>query len=419
MKKALDQIELFLMCTTVFMIPIHIKITSLSIALLVVIAFLKVENYRAFVKLLSDLRFYLFISPLLMAVLGVINTSDLLEARKQIEIVVSLLLFPFIFVSFNKNMISYKIELMLSFFVLGVLFSYVICWAVALPSFICTGDMNELFYSSFGGIIKGPHHLSYSVLFAIILLSFSLAGELKLFVHKSRSISLLKTISLTILVVFLLQLSSKITILFLLLFAVGFLIYVMSKKIFSIKQIIIIIVSFVVVLSVLLSTPTPRARFINMFNVAFDFTHNNTKSQESTSLRFAAIKAGIHLIKENFWFGVGTGDMSTEMSNYYKENDVQGAYIQHISPHNQFIRTFAMYGIIGFVLIMMIFIMMLKHAIKHRDMLFVFWTLFMIVLFAVEDMFMIQDGIIYFAFFSSFFLFGDELKMQQIDKETI
>ena len=110
MKKALDQFELFLMCTTAFMIPIHIKITSLSIALLVVVAFLKIENYRAFVKLLSDFRFYLFISPLLVAVLGVINTNDLLEARKQIEIVVSLLLFPFIFVSFKNNIINHIIK---------------------------------------------------------------------------------------------------------------------------------------------------------------------------------------------------------------------------------------------------------------------------------------------------------------------
>lgn len=228
-----------------------------------------------------------------------------------------------------------------------------------------------------------------------------------------------KLLSLIALVVFLMQLSSKVTILFFILFAIVFLIYAMSKKKFSIKQLVIISVFFVVVSSALLSAPTPRARFYNLFKVGLDFANNNSKSQESNSLRFEAINAGLHVIYDNFWFGVGTGDIATEMSNYYKANDVQGAYIQHISPHNQFIRTFAMYGIVGFVLLVMVFVMMLQKAIKTRNLLFGFWTLFMIVLFAVEDMLMIQDGIVYFAFFSSLFLFGDELKNQQRDKELI
>ncbi|MDD2635811.1 MAG: O-antigen ligase family protein [Bacteroidales bacterium] len=421
MKKVLDQFELFLMCVTVFMIPVHIKITSLSIALLLVTAFLKIENYRSFLKLLSDFKFYLFITPLIVAVLGLLNTECLIAARSQIEIVISLLLFPFIFVSFTNNKIHYKIELVLSFFIVGVLFTYIICWAVALPRFICTGDVNvnKLFYTSFGRIVKGPHHLSYSVLFAIVLLSFSLIGELKLFIRRSRRLTMFKLFSLITLVVFLMQLSSKVTILFFILFAIVFLIYAMSKKKFSIKQLVIISVFFVIVSSVLLSAPTPRARFYNLFKVGLDFANNNSKSQESNSLRFEAINAGLHVIYDNFWFGVGTGDIATEMSNYYKANDVQGAYIQHISPHNQFIRTFAMYGIVGFVLLVMVFVMMLQKAIKTRNLLFGFWTLFMIVLFAVEDMLMIQDGIVYFAFFSSLFLFGDELKNQQRDKELI
>jgi hypothetical protein len=51
MKRILDQIELFLLCFTVFAIPVHIKVTSISIGLLMVIAVLKKENYPEFLKL--------------------------------------------------------------------------------------------------------------------------------------------------------------------------------------------------------------------------------------------------------------------------------------------------------------------------------------------------------------------------------
>jgi O-antigen ligase len=387
------------------MIPIHIKLASLTTGILLLVSLLKVENYKEFVLLFKNYRFYILVSPVIIALIGLIYTDYWPEGKSQVEIVISLLLFPFVFVSFKGNKIKSKIELLLSFFVISTLFAYFICTAIALPTFIRNHDFDVFFYSRFSNIIKGPHHLSYSVMFSIILLAFSIAGKLNLFIRKNKKVSSLKIISLVILVVFLFQLTSKITILFLVLFAIIFLIYLIKQKIFPIKKLLIVTSIFALIFISLFATHKVRARFGNMFEVVFDASNKNSKSHESNNLRFAAIDAGLHLIKDNFWMGVGTGDLSTEMSKYYQENDIQGAYIQHISPHNQFIRTFAMYGVFGFISLLAIFAIMLFIAVKSKNVLFFFWTIFMISLFAVEDMFMIQDGIIYFAFYTSFFLF--------------
>ncbi len=93
------------------------------------------------------------------------------------------------------------------------------------------------------------------------------------------------------------------------------------------------------------------------------------------------------------------------MSNYYKSSDSKGAYIHHISPHNQMLRTFAMYGFIGFSLLVGIFVMLFYSGMKNKDYLMILWTIFMFALFNVEDMLMIQDGIVLFSLFSCYFLF--------------
>ena len=135
--------------------------------------------------------------------------------------------------SFSNNSIKIKTELFLSFFVISALFAYFVCMSVAVPSAIRAGNVNYLFYSKLSSIIKGPHHLSYSVLFAIVLLAFSVIGQLNLFIQKSAKLTVFKLLSLIFLVVFLLQLSSKVTILFLFLFSIAFFVYLVRKKIIS------------------------------------------------------------------------------------------------------------------------------------------------------------------------------------------
>ncbi|MBN2777415.1 MAG: O-antigen ligase family protein [Bacteroidales bacterium] len=407
MKRVLDQIELFLICVTAFMIPIHIKLTSLTIFTLVIVALIKVENYNKFLKLLKSPKFYIFISPFILSITGLIHTDFMPEAKAQIEIVLSLLLFPFVFVSFSNNHIENRKEIFLSFFVVSVLFAYFVCMSVAVPTYIRSGDTNSLFYSSLSTIIKGPHHLSYTVIFAIILLAFSLAGKIDLFIRKNRQIKIIKYITLFLLIIFLLQLTSKITILFFVLFSIAFFVYLIRTKIINFRSGILTFISITALIILVLSLPAPRARFIVMYQAMIKDSDTDHQSHESTRLRFAAIDAGYNIGKENFWFGVGTGDLSTEMSNYYKENNIQGAYILNISPHNQFLRTFVMYGFVGLLSLVAIFVMMLIQAYKNKNGLFLSWTLLVIALFTVEDMFLIQDGVIYFAFFSSFFIFDN------------
>jgi O-antigen ligase len=403
MKRILDKIELFLLCFTVFAIPIHIKVTSVSIALLLVVALLKKENYLEFAKLYKNPKFLILILPYFMFLFGMFNTRHVTDGIIQVEIVTSLLLFPIIFTAYKSNTLKYRAEFIQSFFIIGVLASYLICLSVAIPAYFNTKDFNVFFYQVFSSVIKGPHHLSYYVVFAIAIILASLINKTPL-LFKTKKMTGLKVIVLVICSIFLFQLSSKATILLFLVIVSFIFIYSVVKKLVPYKISIPAIVLVVVFSVFAFSTPKVHLRFKKFISAMEHREVVDLKSQESTAMRIAAFRAGTGIIKENFWFGVGTGDIAYHMSDYYKDNNYQGAYIHHISPHNQFVRSFVMHGVFGFLSIVAMFGLMIYVAIKEKHFLLMFWIIIMIPLFMVEDMLGIQDGIIFFCFYSSYFI---------------
>lgn len=401
MKQILDKIEVFLLCFTVFAIPVHIKVTSISIAFLVIIALLKKENYALFVKMFKNPKFYILVLPYLFFFTGLLNTSNTKEGFMQIEITASLLVFPIIFSAIKSNGISKRWELILSFFILGVLLSYFVCLSVAIPAYLTSKDFNVFFYQVFSDVIKGPHHLSYCVIFAIAIL---ISNFYKQTVLPEIISNRLKIILILVLTIFLFQLSSKATILLYLAFILFVFLYSLIKRQISIKIGIPIIV-FVIILTILgFSIKKVHMRFEKFIGAVENRREIDPRSQESTAMRIAAFKAGTQIAMDNFWFGTGTGDLLPSMREYYKGNNFQGAYIQNISPHNQFVRTFAMLGIFAFVSLIAVFVLMAIVAVKEKHFLMMFWIFIMLVLFNVEDMLAIQDGVILFCFFTPYFI---------------
>ncbi|MDD4150747.1 MAG: O-antigen ligase family protein [Bacteroidales bacterium] len=407
MKRILDQIELFLLCFLVFAIPVYIKLTSVAIGLLVVIAIIKKENYPEFVKMLKNPKFLILVLPYFFFLIGLINSQHLSDGLKQVEIVTSLLLFPIILTAYKSNGLKYRAELIQSFLILGVITAYLICLGVAVPAYISSGDFNVFFYQEFSHIIKGPHHLSYYVIFAITILITNLINKTPLF-YSERKATGIKLGLIFMLSVFLFQLSSKATILIYLAIAGFVFIYLLKKKIVSTKIAVPIIFVFIALSVVGLSVNSVNVRFQNLYKAAVNHQESDLKILESTALRIVALKSCASVINENFWFGTGTGDITYAMRDYYKEHDYYCALVQNIGPHNQFVRTFTMHGVFAFISLLTLFGMMIYIAIKEKHFLLLFWAFIMIVLFCVEDMFGIRDGIIFFSFYTSYLVLNPD-----------
>ncbi len=402
MRKSLDNIELVLLCLIAVLMTVFIKLTPILIILSFVVALLKRDNYKYFSKLLKDYKYYIFISPLLLSLFGLINTENLSGAKHYIEVLLALPVFPFIATSLHHNKLNIKTTTIFSSFTIGIIISYLLCWLHAIPEFISSNDFNSFFYSNFSPII-GAHHLSYFVLFAIMLLSFDQINKMPVITHVN------KTIKFTILILsilFLFQLSSKITILLFICFFVFFFIYMrrtnrISKKLFTTLScgITIVIIS-------VLSISNINIRFTEMLN---DLTNKNNKNEISTSStakRLDAIEVSCSIIKDNFWSGTGTGDINAEMKKRYLLIGEIEAAKSYQSPHNQFLGSFAMYGILGLISLLLIFVSFFINTYNKKPTLFFAWGIMMLCLFFIEDIFNLQTCVTYFTYFYSLFIFG-------------
>ncbi|MDP4226319.1 MAG: O-antigen ligase family protein [Bacteroidota bacterium] len=140
------------------------------------------------------------------------------------------------------------------------------------------------------------------------------------------------------------------------------------------------------------------------------FRKGGNPSGHSVTQRILYLSAAFHIIGENFWFGTGTGDVKAAFHTMYKKLDSPLTARWRLRAHNQFVTFFLSFGIFGFCWIMFAFIAPVILEKKSFDFL---TFIFLFVAFASmlnEDTLETEAGMVFFAFFYSFFIFGRDKK---------
>lgn len=136
--------------------------------------------------------------------------------------------------------------------------------------------------------------------------------------------------------------------------------------------------------------------------------YNKTGFFEGHSItqRLFYFKIGLHILKNNFWFGVGTGDVNDEFVNYYKTYypSIEKRFMRR--THNQFLTFFLTFGVFGFILILIAFFYPVIYEKKYKSYLFVTFLLIILLSTINEDTFETQAGVTFFSYFYSLFLFS-------------
>lgn len=132
----------------------------------------------------------------------------------------------------------------------------------------------------------------------------------------------------------------------------------------------------------------------------------NQIAGSSVVQRFEFWKAACHTIKNNFWFGVGTGDAADAQREAYKA--INSSFPEKLQrryhPHNQYLSIFAALGLFGFLWFLF---SLFYPAIKlKRFSWFIYTTFFITIALSMltEDTLETQAGVTFYAFFNSFLL---------------
>lgn len=139
--------------------------------------------------------------------------------------------------------------------------------------------------------------------------------------------------------------------------------------------------------------------------------HTGAVDNHSVIQRFVYYQIALHLIRHNFLFGVGTGDLPKEYLHYYQTHPTGISPERWWQTHNQYLRAFATFGIVGFVIFLVTFIAPPFFERKWQSYYFVMIFLIIMLSFLNEDTLETQAGVTFTAFFYSLFLWGASRKL--------
>lgn len=115
--------------------------------------------------------------------------------------------------------------------------------------------------------------------------------------------------------------------------------------------------------------------------------------------RFEHWKAAIYIIKKNWLFGVGTGDIQEAFNSTYKKTNTKLAPDNWNRAHNQFLTFWVAFGIFGFIIFIGLWKYLFISFYTKKNLLGVVFTLIAISSFLSEDTIETQQGVTFVALF--------------------
>ncbi len=386
-------INFYLICSLSFCLPLFQHLTPL-IALLVLISSLFCKNnYAAILKnktIVSLLIFYV------LYCLGMIYTGNNQQGLFNLQVKLSLLLFPIVLVSvleFNKE----KTRRLFSFFIYGCLTACAICFLLATYRFIEEKwlisqhlyNLNygiNFFLSSRLSCFMHPSYFAMYLGFAISLLIY--AKELGLSFSNKILNLLLITFSITIFF-----LASKAGII--VYFSIAVFYFIKNKKI----KLALIFFGIITALFFIMFVIAPE--FANKFKgVAKVVTEKNVESNatESSSARVLVWQSAVEVVSSHPLFGTGTGDSQDELQKIYQEKGYTGVLEKKLNLHNQFLETLVAIGIVGLSALLLILYFGISFFYANKNYAGIFFILIISINFLFESMLETQAGTLFFAF---------------------
>ncbi len=174
-----------------------------------------------------------------------------------------------------------------------------------------------------------------------------------------------------------------------------FLQYVMRKKWWKLLATGVAGVVFLVAF-LLMSNSRIASRFQEIPKAISAVKTENNPSVESNTARMIMWSTSFKVIKDNWLAGAGTGDVKDVLHAKNVQLKNTGAAELNLNSHNQFLNTFVQLGLVGFLLLVMLFVVTFRNAIRVKSVYGVLFAATMILTMLFESFVETQAGIVPF-----------------------
>ena len=131
-------------------------------------------------------------------------------------------------------------------------------------------------------------------------------------------------------------------------------------------------------------------------------------NNQSISQRFEYTKAALHIIKRNFWFGVGTGNWKKAYYDAYVAIGSKMSPDRYGDAHNQYLNYMVKFGIIGLLLILFLIVYPVIKSKKYKNPIILLFLIAMVLSNFGDSNLETHVGGTLFVFFYCLFLSSEE-----------
>jgi O-antigen ligase len=401
----LYQIEFLLMA---FMLPIYRKVIPYIIALVVLTWLVElmlwfaggvlIARFRKFFAERHRLHTLLFGALYVYYLFGMLYTDNFHYGLFDLEVKLSLLIFPVIFFTMDTALLSARMarQVMLSF-TGGVTVAMLLCYGVALADYLRSGSGMAFYYNRLSVLIH-PSYLAMYVCFAISIILYFFANG----IIRKASVRTALYALVFLFGIFIVMLSSKAGILSLgLVIALyaSYLIIIRRRVVNGFFQGTVMAAVFVFLLALF---PASAQRFEQSRE---DLGQADLKASEvvgSTGERIMIWWYALEITNEHFLGGVGTGDVKDHLLDKYREKEMTHALELELNAHNQYLQTMIALGMGGLILLLLCLVLPAMYSIERHHYLYLVFLLLLGMNLLFESMLETQAGVVFYAFFSAY-----------------
>ncbi|HOY32087.1 MAG TPA: O-antigen ligase family protein [Bacteroidales bacterium] len=394
MMKVKTNIAEWILILLAFLMPVWAKLVPIVIAVLFLLWLVEGGFKNKFHNLIRNKTGLVFILFYLLYVAGMIYTNDIERGRFDLEVKLSLFLFPVLFFSGSKSISETRISYILKSFVSGCLVITVFLLGRAFYFYFQNHEFVRLTYTGLS-FFMSPSYLAMYLNFSVMIIFFSFFDGIK-----SKIILFLHAFLMLFFAGFIVLLSSKSGIITMAFSIIFIFIYLVIRKKYFFLSVLTLILMVSVFLVLKFATVTTE-RMMTAIDTFMNYQTVPNTAEESTSERILVWRASAEIIKNNPLLGVGTGDVKEELLHEYQNEHISYAIEKSINAHNQYLQTAVAIGLIGLlVLLFSLFVPMFRAVAHHHWIYFVF--LFLIVMnLLFESMLERQAGVVFYAFFNA------------------
>ena len=377
------------------MLTFYIYFTPLCIILFAAAWLLEGDLKRKLTCWLKNKYALLFISLYLVYLAGMTYTTHTHQGWFDMQIKLSLLLFPIILSSEGK--MDFKKQKWFGFaFISGAVLHGLGCLLFALWQYFYSG-VAQFTYMQFSKFVH-PTYYSMYIDMAFIFMYYALTDRGKELAKKEK---LFIYISIPFLLLILILLNSKMGQIVTVLLVPALLLKYFLSKHSTFKS----VATVVAVLGLLVIGISKISRF-NAMGDLISGKNRDVQSVESNQARLSVWEASIEVINNNSLIGSGTGDAKYALLDQYQKDGMTGAYNEILNSHNQYLQTIVAVGIPGILLLLANLFIPLFISIKEKRFVYMLFLLILCLNFLTESMLDQQAGTMFYGLFNSLLMFN-------------